>query len=119
MKFISREESEKLSQEDAGREYESTISEVMPAFLFVTGFLGTFLVLGYQIYLWLKTGAWIELPFYVLFAWLKIDLSLIANMEWQGVKKIFIWLLELPLSLMSVVLGGVLAWLFAVAFKPK
>jgi hypothetical protein len=118
MKFISKEESEKLSPADDAREYESTIAGVS-AFMLGAGFLGTVLVLGYQIYQWLKTGVWIAVPFYFLFTWLKIDLSVIGNMEWQGIKKILIWLLELPLSLMSIALGGVLAYLFAVIFRPK
>lgn len=118
MEFISKEESEKLSPADAAREYESTIARAS-ALMFGVGFLGTLLVVGYQLYQWLKTGNWIELPFYFLLTWLKIDLSVIANMEWQGIKKILMWLLELPLSLMSIGLGGVLAYLFAVIFRPK
>lgn len=118
MKFISKEDAEKLSPEDAARDYESTIIGVS-AILFGAGFLGAILALGYQIYQWLKTGVWIELPFYVMFDWLEIDLSVIGNMEWQGVKKILKWLLELPLSLMSFVIGSSLAYLFAVIFSSK
>ena len=59
------------------------------------------------------------MPFYVLFSWLDLDLSAIAHMKWQGVKKILIWILELPLSLMSIVLGGAIAYVFMSTFEPE
>lgn len=83
------------------------------------GFLAAVIVLGYQLFQWLKTGQWLQMSFYVLFSWLDLDLSAIANMKWQGVKKILIWILELPLSLMSIVLGGVIAYLFRSTFEPE
>jgi hypothetical protein len=83
------------------------------------GFLGAVIILGYQIFQWLKTGEWLQMPFYVLFSWLDIDLSVIANITWQGVKKILIWILELPLSLMSIVLGGLIAYVFMSTFEPE
>lgn len=83
------------------------------------GFLAAVIVLGYQICPWLKTGEWLQMPFYVLFSWLDLDISAIANMKWQGVKKILIWILDLPLSLMSIVLGGVIAYVFMSTFEPE
>ena len=111
MKFIS-EESEKPSPADAAKEQESTFEEMLEnvvALIIMAGLLGGILVFGYQIKQWLKTGVWIEFPFILMFTWLKIDLSVIANMEWQGIKKILVWFLELPLSLMLIALGVALA----------
>lgn len=59
----------------------------------------------YQVYLWLRTGTWTPMPFYLLFSWLGVDLSPIGNMEWQGIKKIIIFVLEFPLSVMLILLG--------------
>jgi hypothetical protein len=59
----------------------------------------------YQVYLWLRTGTWTPMPFYLIFNWLGVDLSPIGNMEWQGIKKIIIFILEFPLSVMLFLLG--------------
>ena len=64
--------------------------------------LAAVLVFFYQVYLWLRAGTWAPMPFYLFFHWLGIDLSPVFNMEWQGVKKIIIFVLELPLSVMLV-----------------
>lgn len=90
------------------------------AYIFcVTWFLAGFIVLGYQVYHWLKTASWIELPLYVVFEWLEIDLSFISNMKWQGIKAIFIWILESPLSLMLFVFGGLISWAFIAIADSK
>lgn len=81
-------------------------------FFCATWFLAGFIVLGYQVYHWLKTAPWIDLPLYVVFEWLEINPSFISNMKWQGIKVIFIWILELPLSLMLFVFGGLITWAF-------
>ena len=74
-------------------------------------------ILGYQGYMWLKHGEWLPLPFYWLFAYNGIDLSSVASLEWGGVKKVLVWILELPLSLMMFLLICLCGLLFQYIFS--
>jgi hypothetical protein len=88
--------------------------------IFSIGFLGTFLSIGYEGFVWLKTGEWLHLTFYEVFNWLNIDaFTPVSNIEWQGIKKIIVWFLDLPLPIGSVVFGAILASLVYVVFGPK
>ena len=60
----------------------------------------------YQILGWLKSGAWNKLPAAYLFLYLDPDfLSIIEHMQWKGIQKIVIWLLDRPLSLILFLCG--------------
>ena len=67
-------------------------------------------VIGWQVYTWLRLGAWPGLPFFDLFKYFEIDLSIVyAPTDWQGLAKIARWILDLPLSLcvpLLIVLAG-------------
>lgn len=104
-----RTSEESNAQTRAAQSRGETIAGVSALFCMVW-FLGGFIVLGYQIVQWLKTAIWVELPMYVVFDWLEIELSFISDMKWQGIKAILIWLLEWPLSATLFVFGGLISW---------
>lgn len=57
-------------------------------------------VLGWQIYYWLRTSVWIPLPLAYAFDYIGIDLSSVyMPSSWQGLAEIAQWLLNLPMSL--------------------
>ena len=69
-------------------------------------------VIGWQVYTWLRLGAWPELPFFELFRYFEIDLTIVyAPTDWHGIAKIAQWILGLPLSLsvpvLIVLAGGI------------
>ncbi len=69
-------------------------------------------VIGWQVYTWLRLGAWPELPFFELFRYFEIDLTIVyAPTDWHGIAKIAQWILDLPLSLsvpvLIVLAGGI------------
>lgn len=72
------------------------------------GFLGGIALLGYQAFLWLKEGQWTPMPISVALGKMNIDYYAVVDISWTGAQKIFIWLLDLPLSLGVVVFGGLL-----------
>ncbi len=72
-----------------------------------------FFIIGEQIYNWLKTNVWNELPLINEVALLPQDnifVSWINNPEsWHGLHKIIVWILEIiPLSLFTIYLGWLL-----------
>ncbi len=69
------------------------------------GMLTTFFVIGYQVVMWLKNGVWIPVTFGWGIEYLTVNLTGIYKMEWAGIRKITIWILESPLSLMAPILG--------------
>jgi hypothetical protein len=88
--------------------------------IFSIGFLASLLSVGYEIFAWLKNGEWPRLPFYAVFAWLNLDpFSPVNSIEWQGIKKILVWCLELPLSVGFLGLGAVLGGAFYAIFSRK
>ena len=79
--------------------------------IFSIGFFASFLSIGYEVFIWLRNGEWPHLQFYAVFVWLSLDpFSPVNNIEWQGIKKILLWYLELPLSLgllgLAAIVGG-------------
>lgn len=61
--------------------------------------LGAALVVGYQIVLWLKDGFWTPMPLDLALRWLSIDsMALVKTIQWEGAKKICIWIFALPLA---------------------
>ena len=98
--------------------YENGVVDAV-VFTFVSGLISAAGILGYQVVQWLKLGNWIEMPFYLLFEWLRIDLSPLYSMEWQGLRKMLFWILEGSMSFMFVVLGGVLGYLINSIFMRK
>ena len=102
------------------RQYENGVV-VAVVLTFISGLISAAGVLVYQVFQWLRTGSWVEMPFYLLFEWLGIDLSPLYSMEWQGLRKILFWILEGPMSFILLVLGGIIGYLINSIFmtKPK
>ena len=72
----------------------------------MAGMLTAFFVIGYQVLMWMKNGVWIPVTFGWGIEYLTVNLTEIYDMEWAGIRKIAIWILELPLSLMAFALGS-------------
>jgi hypothetical protein len=82
--------------------------------IFSIGILCAFLSIGYEVLVWIKTGEWANLRFYMLFSWLNIDpVSLVHGIGWMGIRKILLWCLELPLSVGFVLVGAVFGGLLS------
>lgn len=81
--------------------------------IFSIGILFAFLTIGYEVFVWFKTGEWVNLRFYMLFFWLNIDpVSLVQGIGWIGIRNILLWCLELPLSVGFMLVGAVLGVAF-------
>lgn len=78
--------------------------EDMVNLLVTIGLLIAFYVILYQVVMWIKNGAWIPVTFGWGIEYLGINLSVIYEIEWVGIRKIAIWILESPLSLMTLAL---------------
>ncbi|MFN2160510.1 MAG: hypothetical protein ACK2UN_00430, partial [Candidatus Promineifilaceae bacterium] len=59
-------------------------------------------VILYQAYLWLKTGVWNAIPLYALLDWLSVDYAGLRAIEWLGIRKILLWIVEMPLAVALV-----------------
>jgi uncharacterized membrane protein len=73
-------------------------------------FFAPFLVLGYQIILWLKDGFWTPMPLIKFFVWMDwgIPTKLIfLDVKWKGAHEILWWILDIHI--------GVLVFLAVVA----
>ena len=82
--------------------------------IFFIGILCAFLSIGYEVLVWIKTGEWANLRFYMLFSWLNIDaVSLVHGIGWISIRKILLWCLELPLSFGFVLVGAVFSGLIS------
>jgi len=69
----------------------------------------------YQGYQWLKTGMWVTIPLYELLGWFGFNYSAIDAIEWLGIRKVLLWILEVPLFWALAFLGSVIAftgWFF-------
>lgn len=60
--------------------------------------LGSAAVVGYQCFVWLRTGHWMPLP-------LTGFLGETSRSQWVGLDKVFDWLFGLPASLWLLVMG--------------
>lgn len=69
------------------------------------GFLAGGGIFLYQLYLWLRLGQWVSFPVSTLIVWLGFDYSSVTDIAWIGVRKLVVWILELPLSIASIVAG--------------
>ncbi len=62
-------------------------------------FLGATLVPGYQVILWLKDGFWTPMPLELMLGWIGVDaVAYVSSMQWEGAKKVCMWIITLPLS---------------------
>ncbi len=69
----------------------------------------------YQGYQWLKTGMWVSVPLYELLGWFGFNYSAADTIEWLGIRKVLLWILEAPLFWVLTFLGpviGFIAWFF-------
>jgi hypothetical protein len=98
----------------------SLLISMISGMIFSIGFFCGLLTIGYDVFVWLKTGEWMNTPFYSVFIWLNIDpFTPVHNISWQGIKKILLWFLEMPLFLMFMILGAALGGLFYLLFTQN
>ena len=71
-------------------------------------FIGVCILL-WQVYYWLKTGIWNEMPLSVSINYLGLDLTyLYSPQNWKGVAKIARMLLDLPTSfVLPIIIWGI------------
>lgn len=75
-------------------------------------FLGSGLVLAYQMYLWLKIGDWVPIPLSKFFSWIGLDLqNIIVGITWLGLRQIVEWLLDVSFSIWCLVLAFTVLYL--------
>lgn len=56
-------------------------------------------IFSWQVYKWLKTGVWIEMPISIPINYIGVDLSPIRSPEdWKGVAKVARWVFAWPSS---------------------
>ena len=75
-------------------------------------------LVAYQVFLWIKDGAWTEYPIFILFNFLFENTALHQWINqpdsWFGLQKLLFWILEnTPLSLALIVPGLLMAFLAA------
>jgi len=88
--------------------------------IFFIVFICSLMILDYEIFIWLKTGKSLYTPFYAVLNWLNIEpFTTVYSIELPGIKKILLWLLGLPLPLISSVLTPVLGELFNSIITPR
>lgn len=88
--------------------------------IFSLGFFASLISVGYEIFVWLKNGEWPHLSFYAVFMWLNLDpFTPVNKIEWQGIRKILLWCLELPLSIGLMGLSALLAYTFYAIFSRQ
>ncbi len=79
--------------------------DVLPVF----GYVGLLLagcglfVFIYQCIMWLKYGAWLEIPFYL--PWVRLGFPIPEMGGWVGLQKIAAWFFEWPLSVVLILVG--------------
>lgn len=98
----------------ANSKHNEKIADISWA-IFTICWVSSIIIIGYNIFQWLKTGVWVDIPFYSAFSWIGLDRSSIT-VEWQGVKKLIFWVIEAPLSLVLFISGAVLGFLFKTIF---
>lgn len=95
---------------DVGEAVKETLA--LPGFILM--FIGPFVVIGFQLYYWLRTGEWFPISLFDALNYIGIDASgLRYASDWRGLAIAVLWVLELPLSLMVIAIGG--AWVVFMA----
>ena len=75
---------------------------------------------GWQVYGWLRVGAWTPLPLVGILEGVGLDLSRVYNpSNWHGVARIARWVLDLPLVLCLpiAIVGTAAGWKMLVGAK--
>lgn len=67
------------------------------------------LLVVYQAFQWLKTGAWPDIDVYAWWAWQGNDPA--PHVDWVGLQKIVHFFLSLPLWLVCPSIGTVMLWI--------
>jgi hypothetical protein len=92
-----------MSKSDTSAEELLGIAVVIGGLLVI---LSGFLVLGYQVFLWLKTGYWTPLSIREVRSLFDGSPPIAdPRIAWQGVQKIAVWMLDSPLCTGLFVLG--------------
>lgn len=88
-------------QEQSLREWVSGIG----AIVWSLSALAAACLIGYQCLHWLKSGTWLSYQAIETFRYFGMDP---ISLKWIGLRKIVVWLAQLPLSLWLIVAPGVL-----------
>ena len=81
------------------------LGDILYSLVFIVPILFGLIVIGWQVYTWLRIGAWPSLPFSEAFIYFNVNLTNIYYpSDWQGLAKIAQWVLNLPLSICVPVL---------------
>jgi len=95
-----------MSQEDIGQYLVFFV-------LFV--FLAAIFFLGYDAFVFLKTGTWESLTTYDILAWLN-DKPFTITYEWKGVQKIITYIIKAPFSVVCLIIGILGIWVSTIEF---
>ena len=68
--------------------------------------LGSLLIPAWQGYMWLRYGAWPEVPLWIVWNWSGLPFP---QINWVGIEKILVWVLGQPTSVVSFLIGIILA----------
>jgi hypothetical protein len=73
--------------------------------------LWALVIVGYQVFYWLKNGMWLELPIVSVFHHFGFRLEAVYEPQsWIGLARVFEWFLEWPLSIVGALLILFCAW---------
>jgi len=103
----------------AGSSFRDKLTDVSWAFFFIA-FILSLAAVDYEVILWLRTGKLVFTPCYALFNWLHVEpFTPVYSITLHGVQSMLLWLLGLPLALLSLIVTPVLGELFNSFFAPK
>ena len=78
-------------------------------------FLAGILVLGFQVFVWLRSGEWLSIPLGIVMIGLDqngaLALWLSSPGSWYGLHEALMWILNLPLSLVLIGSSLIMLWL--------
>lgn len=83
---------------------------IFGGYLIGIGFMASLSIIGYQILFWFQTDSWLSLPFYKLIYYFDIDLYFVLNIKSHGMREFLIFILELPLSVVALILSSTIGY---------
>jgi hypothetical protein len=99
------------------KEKVSDISQTIFWAIFSIGWISGIFILIFDIFAWLKQGVWPDTTIFEVTMKFGFDLySLVYRIDWIGVKKILLWILELDLTLFAPLLGAIVGGLCSLIF---
>jgi hypothetical protein len=78
------------------------------------------IILGWQVYVWLRTGYWIQMPLSKVFGDIGVDLTRVYHpspRDWQSVSKLARSLLAWPMTLSVPIIIGILSSIIKILIR--